>query len=130
MREFVVMVGLSGSGKSYQAFNLAEYFHMSSPKYDGWGRADVVEIISSDSIREEILGDVNDQTQNDLVFKEVHNRIRRALLNHYHVIVDATNINITILFLIFHPQIRQKPNLIRLQESKKLFLNYASQHIH
>lgn len=94
MREFIVMVGLSGSGKSYQASSLANYLHMSNPKYDGWGRADVAEIISSDSIREEVLGDVNDQTQNDLVFKEVHNRIRKALLNHYHVIIDATNINI------------------------------------
>ena len=66
----------------------------SEGKYDSFGKADITEVISSDSIREEILGDVNDQTQNDLVFKEVHNRIRKALLNHYHVIVDATNINI------------------------------------
>ena len=94
MREFIVMVGLSGSGKSYQSSNLAESIRMSRPNYDEYGRAKVVEIISSDSNREEILGDVNDQTQNDLVFKEVHNRIRKALLNHYHVIVDATNINI------------------------------------
>lgn len=94
MREFIVMVGLSGSGKSYQASTLAKSIHMSNPKYDEYGRADVAEIISSDSIREEILGDVNDQTQNDLVFKEVHNRIRKALLNHYHIIVDATNITI------------------------------------
>lgn len=94
MRKFIVMVGLSGSGKSYQASIISESIRMSNPKYDEYGRADVTEIISSDSIREEILGDINDQTQNDLVFKEVHNRIREALLKHSHVIVDATNINI------------------------------------
>lgn len=94
MRKFIVMVGLSGSGKSYQASIISESIRMSNPKYDEYGRADVTEIISSDSVREEILGDINDQTQNDLVFKEVHNRIRKALLKHSHVIVDATNINI------------------------------------
>lgn len=94
MREFIIMIGVSGSGKSFQASNLANNIRSISSRYDEFGKADVVEIISSDSIREEILGDANDQTQNDLVFKEVHNRIRKALLNHYHVIVDATNINI------------------------------------
>lgn len=94
MRKFIVMVGLSGSGKSYQASRIAENLHATCPERDEWGKANIAKIISSDSIREELLGDVNDQSQNDLVFKEVHNRIREALSKHYHVIVDATNINI------------------------------------
>lgn len=94
MRKFIVMVGLSGSGKSYHAAKLAEALRDNNPRCDEWGRANIADIISSDSIREELLGDASDQSQNELVFKTFHHRIKRALYSHHHVIVDATNISI------------------------------------
>lgn len=94
MRKFIVMVGLSGSGKSYYASKLAEDLRVNNPRCDEWGRVNIADIISSDSIREELLGDAGDQSQNELVFKTFYHRIKRALYSHHHVIVDATNISI------------------------------------
>ena len=48
-------------------------------------------IHSSDSIREE-LGDVNDQSKNDLVFDTLHKRIKEDLLNGKNVIMDQTGL--------------------------------------
>ena len=79
--KLIVMCGLSGSGKSSTAKELAE-------KYDA-------EIISSDSIREELTGDSMNQTVNEEVFKIFHNRVRDILQNqHRNVIADATNITL------------------------------------
>ena len=94
MREFYLMVGLVGSGKSTIAKEIEYAIHMSSPKYDEYGRADKVVLISSDDIREEILGDVNDQTQNDKVFSHIHKLIKQAVRDYNHIIVDATNLTI------------------------------------
>ena len=94
MREFYLMVGLAGSGKSTIAKEIECAIHMSSPKYDEYGRADKVVLISSDDIREEILGDVNDQTQNDKVFSHIHKLIKQAVRDYNHIIVDATNLTI------------------------------------
>ena len=94
MREFYLMVGLAGSGKSTIAKEIEYAIHMSSPKYDEYGRADKVVLISSDDIRAEILGDVNDQSQNDKVFSHVHKLIKQAVKDYNHIIVDATNITI------------------------------------
>ena len=94
MREFYLMVGLAGSGKSTIAKEIEYAIHMSSPKYDEYGRADKVVLISSDDIREEILGDVNDQTQNDKVFSHIHKLIKQAVREYNHIIVDATNLTI------------------------------------
>ena len=93
MRFFILMVGLVGSGKSTKAKQLKESIYMSSPKYDEFGRADITTYISSDDIRAE-FGDVNDQSQNEKVFKEVHNRIKEATQRYEHIIVDATNLTI------------------------------------
>ena len=49
-------------------------------------------IVSSDSIREELTGKVEDQSKNEEVFKIFHKRIRDGLENKYNVIADATNI--------------------------------------
>ena len=49
--------------------------------------------ISSDEIREDLLGDVNDQTQNGRVFNEFHTRVKEALLSGRSVYADATNIS-------------------------------------
>ena len=94
MREFYLMVGLAGSGKSTIAKEIEYAIRMSSPKYDEYGRADKVVLISSDDIREEILGDVNDQTQNDKVFSHIHKLIKQAVREYNHIIVDATNLTI------------------------------------
>lgn len=74
-----IMTGLSGSGKSTIAQKLAE----ENPN---------TVIVSSDAIREELTGKVEDQTENEEVFKIFHNRIRKNLENKKNVIADATNI--------------------------------------
>lgn len=75
-----MLVGIPASGKSTIAKELIE------------GRDDIV-YLSSDEIREEILGDVNDQTKNSQVFVEMAKRARESLKNGKHVIYDATNVN-------------------------------------
>lgn len=79
MSELVVMCGLSGSGKSTWAKREADE--------RGW------EIVSSDDIRAE-LGDVNDQSQNDKVFKIFYQRIRDNLKTNKDVVADATFLTI------------------------------------
>ena len=74
-----VMCGLPASGKSWQAKKLAE-------EYDA-------EIFSSDSLREEMFGDVNHQTDNDTLFKELHKRIRECLVSEKNAVYDACNIS-------------------------------------
>ena len=70
-----MMVGVPGSGKSYLAQSL------NCP------------VVSSDAIRGELFGDENDQTHNQEVFNEVHNRIRRHLLAGTSCVYDATNLS-------------------------------------
>jgi predicted kinase len=74
-----VMVGLPGSGKSYKTKELAEQYNAN--------------IHSSDSIREELSGDINNQDINDLVFKTLHNRIKKDLQNGKNCVYDACNIS-------------------------------------
>ena len=76
--ELIVMCGLSASGKSSIAKELAV-------KHDAY-------IVSSDAIREEICGSVADQSKNEEVFKIFHRRIREYLSKGQNVIADATNI--------------------------------------
>lgn len=79
MTTFIMMIGLVGSGKSTMAQELAEKCGAN--------------IHSSDAIREELSGDINNQDINDLVFKTLHNRIKEDLRNNKNCIYDATNIN-------------------------------------
>jgi predicted kinase len=79
MIEFIMMVGLPASGKSTMAKILAE-------EYDA-------NIHSSDAIRAELSGDINNQTINDLVFKTLHNRVKEDLLNGKSCVYDACNIS-------------------------------------
>lgn len=74
-----VMVGLSGSGKSTIAKEIAE-------------TEENTIIVSSDAIREELTGKVEDQSKNEEVFKIFHKRIREELENKHNVVADATNI--------------------------------------
>lgn len=76
---FVVLIGLSASGKSSIAKQLKNKGYI---------------IHSSDKIREEILGDYTDQTQNNKVFAETHKRTKDSLLNGQSVVYDATNLTI------------------------------------
>ena len=79
MTKFFMMIGLVGSGKSEQAKKFAA-------EYDA-------QIFSSDSLREEMFGDINHQADNDTLFKELHKRIRECLTSGESAIYDATNIS-------------------------------------
>lgn len=74
-----IMCGISGSGKSTTAKQIAE-------------KENCV-IVSSDAIRAEICeGGVYDQSKNEEVFKIFHDRIRKNLVYGRNVIADATSI--------------------------------------
>lgn len=75
----IMMVGLVGSGKSYMAQELAK-------EYDAT-------IFSSDELRVELLGDINDQKHNQELFVELHRRIKDCLREGKSAIYDACNIN-------------------------------------
>ena len=76
---FLMLVGLPCSGKSTKSKELAE-------KYSAT-------IFSSDSLREEMFEDVNDQTHNQELFAELHRRIKDCLKNGKSALYDACNIN-------------------------------------
>lgn len=76
--KFYMCVGIPGAGKSTWLEQHKEELNFI--------------IHSSDSIREE-LGNVNDQSQNELVFKILHKRIKEDLLNGKNVAYDATSLN-------------------------------------
>ena len=76
---FIMLCGLPASGKSTYARSLDKYYT----------------IHSSDDLRVEMFGDVNENSKesNDKLFIELHSRIKRDLKNGKNVIYDATNIN-------------------------------------
>lgn len=84
MTNFVVMVGVVASGKSTLSSSYKRFLEFNT------GIETVV--ISSDAIREELLGDINDQTQNEMIFSELHRRIKDNI-GDKNVIVDATNVS-------------------------------------
>ena len=75
---FIMLIGLPGSGKS----TVAETY-----------KALGYHIHSSDEIREELSGDVNNQNINGLVFQTLHKRIMEDLSNGISCVYDATNIS-------------------------------------
>lgn len=77
MQFFYMMVGLPGSGKSWYAEH----------------KLPNAVIYSSDAIREELLGDVSDQSQQGLVFQTLHDCVLNGLRSGLDVGYDATNIN-------------------------------------
>ena len=79
MVKLIIMVGLSGSGKSTIAKELA--------------KKENAIIVSSDEIREE-LSFYEDQSRNEEVFKIFNKRIKDGLHNGKNIIADATNITI------------------------------------
>lgn len=84
MSRFIMLVGLPGSGKSY-------YAKQQYQKLESQGLK--CHIHSSDAIREELSGNVNNQDINSLVFQVLHKRVKEDLSNNINVIYDATNIN-------------------------------------
>lgn len=74
-----MLCGLPGSGKSYEAELLAK-------------EHDAV-IHSSDKLREQILGDVNNQKKNTDIFDLLHKNIKKDLQAGKNIVYDATNIN-------------------------------------
>lgn len=79
MPKLILMVGLPASGKSTYAEQLAL-------------KEDAV-ILSSDQLRGELYGDVNDTEHNNEVFAELHKRIKENLVKGNNVIWDSTNIS-------------------------------------
>ena len=75
----VMMVGLVGSGKSHHADKIAEEINAT--------------VFSSDKLRNEMFGDINDQDHNAEVFQELHKRIKDCLKSGNNAIYDATNIS-------------------------------------
>lgn len=82
MKKFIMMVGPSYSGKSH----IAKYL---------CGNNNNCKVFSSDDLREELFGDVNDQTHNSEVFDELHKRIHNFFKENDDCIAiyDATNLS-------------------------------------
>lgn len=81
MNKLILMVGISGAGKSTHV----EKLRQSNPS---------ALIISPDSIREELTGDASDQSKNYQVFKIAHARLDTAMRNQIPMIIwDATCYN-------------------------------------
>lgn len=74
---FLMVVGLPGSGKS-------TYIEKYYSNY---------RVHSSDAIREELSGDVNNQDINKQVFNTLHKRVKDDLVAGHNVVYDATNIS-------------------------------------
>lgn len=77
--KFIMMVGLVASGKSTKSKELAEEYGAT--------------IFSSDELRIEMFGDINNQEHNQELFVELHKRIKDCLRGGKNAIMDATNIN-------------------------------------
>lgn len=76
MAKFTMLIGIAGSGKSHYAKSFSN------------GR-----VLSSDGIRQAVLGDRQDQKHNGLIF-DIMNRQTKLLLEEGHdVYYDATNIS-------------------------------------
>lgn len=73
------IVGLPASGKSTYAGQLANKINST--------------VFSSDSLRNEMFGDIYDQSHNQQIFQELHKRIKACLHNNNNAIMDCTNIS-------------------------------------
>jgi predicted kinase len=80
MATLIVLIGQSGSGKSYLSQKLTSY------------DSDYIQV-SSDNIRKEVLGDINNQEAGGVVFDILGQRIRKNLRAGKKVIWDSTNLS-------------------------------------
>lgn len=78
MKQLVLMVGVPGSGKTTVAERLVKKGYHS---------------MNADSIREELLGDANDQSQNEKVFETFFKRFEEHLQAEHDIVVDNINTN-------------------------------------
>lgn len=85
MTDFIMMVGLPGSGKSTVAKQLAK-------KMNGEEGSTRWVVVSTDDIREMLCGSAEDQSQNAKVFDIAKKNIVEYLNAGSHVIFDATNV--------------------------------------
>ena len=76
---FIMMVGLPCSGKSTYAEKLSKEYN--------------AVVHSSDALREELTGDINNQDNNELVFQTLHKRIKEDLQNGTSCIYDACQVS-------------------------------------
>lgn len=76
---FIMLMGISGSGKSTWA---KDFVFKCDASY---------KLISSDDIRLQLTGSVDDQTKNAEVWEVVLNHVQSALKAKQNVILDATN---------------------------------------
>ena len=77
MAEFIMYIGISGSGKSTHANQYKDNYV----------------IVSSDGYREKLYGDINDQTHNNELFSIIHKDIIDLINEDKNVIFDATNLS-------------------------------------
>ena len=73
--KLILLVGLVASGKSFYAKQLSEQYNAI--------------IYSSDELREELFGDVNECNRNEELFKELKLRVKNSLLKGDNVIWDS-----------------------------------------
>lgn len=92
MFDFIMLIGLPASGKTELSKKL---------------KSEGMEIVSSDSIREELYGDESIQGDSQEVFDLAHSRIIAALNNNKKVVLDATNL-----------VAKNRKNLLRLIKEK------------
>jgi len=79
MVKFYMMIGLPASTKTTYAYKIAE--------------RDKALVYSSDDLRVELYGNINNQSHNEALFIELYKRIRDSLKAGKNVILDATNIS-------------------------------------
>ena len=80
MSKLIMLIGLPSSGKSTWSSKYMECYKNT-------------ELVSSDAIREEVFGDVNDQSHNGEVFNIVHKRVVAAIKNGKDAILDSTSLS-------------------------------------
>ena len=79
MKKFIMMIGVSGSGKSSYAKTIV---HDMDAVY-----------LSSDEIRAELWGSEDDQQHPETVFKVMNKRMMEAFQSGWSVVYDATNLS-------------------------------------
>lgn len=75
----IVMVGISGSGKSTFANGLKTSLNAT--------------VVSTDDIRLELTGNAEDQSQNGRVFATARNRVNGLLAQGKNAVIDATSLS-------------------------------------
>ena len=98
MSKLIVMCGLPGSGKTTKAKTLSEEYNAT--------------YISSDDLRKEMLGDENNQDNNESVFIEMNKRTADELRRGNNVIYDSCNISCKRRIALIQTMKRYNPEFI------------------